>query len=500
MNMQQNTPLADALIQVLADSALNFHAVPWGGVSATDSPVSQRYRDLFGDRISDIDVSMAAPALDSFFRPRGPLQSAQELAAEAFGVDATHFLTGGTTLANTIAVTATVPVAGRVMIDHTSHQSVHFAAAASGAVVTSMPPAPGNRCPDYGEVVNLLRRAATAGQPFDAVVVTTSTYDGHRLRCDQVLPLIAEASPTTAIVLDDAWAAIHCFSPQTHSIAPTRVAASLRARPGPVLIVHSAHKTMRAMRQGSYLHVIGDTDVRTAVQQSIFRHHTTSPSWPILASLDLARADAASSGPVAVDRSLQASSTLTRSLNARPDDLNHFRVVPAPLPAAEYVTDLMRLHIRVPEGHTPVWVRDSLWHEHRIHVPRVAGRHLVVSITIGIDNVAADKLATALTLLENSTPILRQPPQFPNMIEVSANEGDLIIAYPPGRPVSSHLAACEALSNGSELFTVPARAGSSRNVGEQCLPPPNSAFPIEPKQSKNAILPPMQESTSEEKS
>ena len=500
MNMQQNTPLADALIQVLADSALNFHAVPWGGASAKDSRVSQRYRDLFGDRISDIDVSMATPALDSFFRPRGPLQSAQELAAEAFGVDATHFLTGGTTLANTIAITATVPVAGRVMVDHTSHQSVHFAAEASGAVVTCMPPAPGNRCPDYDKVVTLLRQAAMAGHPFDAVVVTTSTYDGHRLRCDRVLPLIADASPTTAIVLDDAWAAIHCFSPQTHSIAPTRVAASLRARPGPVLIVHSAHKTMRAMRQGSYLHVVGDTDVRTAVQQSIFRHHTTSPSWPILASLDLARADAASEGPVAIDRSLRISSTLTRKLNTRPDDLNHFRVVPAPLPAAEYVTDLMRLHIRVPEGHTPVWVRDTLWHEHRIHVSRVAGQHLVVSITIGIDHIAADKLVTALTRLENFAPRFRQPPQFPDMVDVDVNDGNLIIAYPPGRPVSSHLAACEALSNGSEIFSIPARADSSTNVDEQLLPPAKSVFPTEPKQSKNAILPPTQESLSEEKS
>ncbi|MFP3489597.1 arginine decarboxylase, partial [Staphylococcus sp. SIMBA_130] len=53
-------------------------------------------------------------------------------------------------------------------------------------------------------------------------------------------------------------------------------------------VVQSAHKTLPAMTMGSYLHV-GNETYRDAINDYLQLFQSSSPSYPIMASLDLAR-------------------------------------------------------------------------------------------------------------------------------------------------------------------------------------------------------------------
>ncbi|WP_227998720.1 hypothetical protein [Nocardia australiensis] len=148
---------------------------------------------------------------------------------------------------------------------------------------------------DLDEAITMLAEAHIAGHPYATVVLGSSTYAGLRLRSERLLRAVGDVSPTTNVVLDDAWAGIHNFHQLTRALSPTSVGARLRDEGefiGAIWVTHSAHKTMYAMRQAAMVHVLGNERAVEATAAAIYRHHTSSPSWPIMASLDLARAHA----------------------------------------------------------------------------------------------------------------------------------------------------------------------------------------------------------------
>lgn len=117
------TPLADAVIELCRRTqykphTVSFHALPWsrGGAIRDTGALWDKYLELFGENLLASDITYAGGVLDSFFRPNGPLDHAQHLAAQAFGSHRTFFLTGGTTLANQVAVDALVHRHQRLLV------------------------------------------------------------------------------------------------------------------------------------------------------------------------------------------------------------------------------------------------------------------------------------------------------------------------------------------------------------------------------------------------
>lgn len=75
---------------------------------------------------------------------------------------------------------------------------------------------------------------------------------------------------------------------------------------------------MSAARQGSYLHVVGDRARVALVASTLFERHTTSPSIPILASPDLARAHTQAHGHRLVQRSWDLAAHRRRAIEGEP--------------------------------------------------------------------------------------------------------------------------------------------------------------------------------------
>lgn len=58
---------------------------------------------------------------------------------------------------------------------------------------------------------------------------------------------------------------------------------------GADIVVHSAHKTLPAMTMGSYLHINSRLVKEERVSTYLSMLQSSSPSYPIMASLDIAR-------------------------------------------------------------------------------------------------------------------------------------------------------------------------------------------------------------------
>lgn len=460
-------------MRITSTGMASLHALPISaGHSLEGSALRDKYVALLGETYLTTDVSLSGPVLDSFFRPRSCLAQAQRLAAAAFGSDTTLFVTCGTTLANEMALDALVStVAGaqdrptRVLADRTCHQSIHFGLDRLGADITYCER---QRCceqhdrtwPDLVNLVSRYQEAAESGRPFDMVVLSAASYDGCLIDVHSVLTELLQHTDDLTILVDEAWSAINAFHPRLSQYTALAAARRIRAeRPDKrlrMMVTHSAHKSMSALRQGSYLHVSGDQALSHAAVNALYRHHTTSPSLPILASLDLARAQAEAEGAALVERSLSQAEQLRRRVAEDPQ-LAMFSVGP-PLGADApwIIPDPTKVLVDIT---TPLLsateLRIRLARDHGIYVARTAGTGILASVHIGVTPDVLNRLLMALQDIGMSYAAPSGP--------ASSDDSGFLIAYPPGIPLmvpgesadDAHADRVDSLRRaGVELFTV----------------------------------------------
>ncbi len=464
------TPLASRL-EALIDGPTchNFHAVPWPGVLRDlPSQLRRSYDQVLVSGLAQSDSSWISGAVDSFFAPNGPLALAQEAAAAAFKADASFFVSGGTTLSNRVAMDAVCPENGRVLIDAGAHQSLFFAAEGRDVIKTPVRTEEGLPRLDVPQTAHVLAEARQTGRPFAAMALTACQYEGQRLRLEHALPLLMEASSETAIIVDEAWSAIHSFDEPRQVKSALAICKTLDHN-APVIVTQSAHKTMAAMRQASYVHLLGDAPTHTRIQQAIFRHHCTSPSWPILASLDLARAHAQYFGTAALIRAKDLHGRLIQNIQKVP----HLRSLLLP-PQCDHFHELdpLVLHLRSP-GPVSV-VQRWLFDMHRVLVGQSQDR-LVIRVHVGVreDDIAALFKA----LMELAEPLLGEPDPHTSRSrqakasrpvdltpELGSVSTEYVVAYPPGVPIvqpgeewtAAHARRLDqAQAQGAEIHCVP---------------------------------------------
>ena len=395
------------------------------------------WKEKFGFVCNEIeaDVSFSDKALDSFFSPNGPLAHAQELAAEIFKVEHALFTTCGTTVSNRIVLDALGGPGTRILIDGASHQSVLFSATTLGMETTIIAPKTHGACniPDLAELVSVLKTSYDEQRPFDVVVLTASSYDGYLVNMDEMLPRLIDASPTTSVLIDAAWSAIHMFSEDLRFASPFDVVNRLRneGRDLPSIIVTtSIHKTMCSLRQGSIILVANDDNCINSMRTSLFMNHSTSPSWPILGSIDLACTHASQFGNQMVSAAIALRQYFINELRDDPvlaklllADYDHFETV------STLQQDPLKVIIDTSSLGKPAEVRNRLFSEYGIYVSRCNGAGMLLNFTIGVSREDVDNLLNALSEISMQRSSNIQLERFPTPGTVSS---EFVIAYPPG--------------------------------------------------------------------
>ncbi len=298
VNMIGATPVLSRLQSLSNRKIFSFHALPIS--SYGDS-------DIIGDLTPDIsecpEASFTGEIFDNFFFPTGIISESQKLTARLYNADASFYITGGTSTANQIAISALCEKGDIILADRNCHQSVHFHTQSSDAEVHYL--YPDLRTEDgeisawsYEHLERTLLTLQQNGKACDMVILTAQSYEGIIYDIPSVLErLLAAGISTRRFFIDEAWGSLNYFSEDTRPLTTMNIAPLFDKYPDlDVVCTHSAHKSLFCLRQASIIHCRGTRSLPDRIETAKYRIHTTSPSYPIIASLDAAQAVMAGHG------------------------------------------------------------------------------------------------------------------------------------------------------------------------------------------------------------
>lgn len=428
-----STPLASALLNLSDSGISSFHTLPLsGGRSIQTSIIRDQYTKLLGSDYLRSDLTITGEHFDTFFFGTQAIHEAENMMAKLFNADGTLFVTSGTTVSNQIAIDAMYEKGGRVLLDKTCHQSMHFGLHRNHATLDYLHPAWSCSLSEKtmwspADILAMVLKAEREGHPYQLIVLNAHSYDGVVYDVPGLIEFLKEnGASTVSFLIDEAWGAANYFQSDLKRLTAMG-ARHLMARWPDLRIVatQSAHKSMSCLRQASMIHYCGDHNLAASLKVSRFRLHTTSPSYPILASMDLARAQMAIEGMALMARATSLAENFRQevrrllgddAVNTDGFDPEAFQFSHADPTKVSVNTEMLAI-----SAHD---VKEILFSKHGVYVNRITNSSILFNFHIGIDADATQALIVALG--EIATHRLTR--------QISCSEG-FIIPYPPGVPL-----------------------------------------------------------------
>lgn len=267
-------PLFAALRAHAGKGAVNFH-VPW---HKQGRGLPAELASLDGGALFALDLTELA-GLDDLHNPRGVIAHAQELAARTYGAARSFFLVNGTT----VGIHALLMALGEqrtVIVPRHAHRAVLGGLILSGADPEYLMPGIIEEFGIAGGIgAGQVRQALTACTAAAAVLAVRPSYYGL---AEELAGLVQAAHDAgKPLLVDEAHGAHLRF----HRRLPQDAMAA-----GADAAVQSVHKMGGSLTQSSWLHLgRGALLSPDAVAVALNILQTTSPSYLLLASLDLAR-------------------------------------------------------------------------------------------------------------------------------------------------------------------------------------------------------------------
>lgn len=300
---QRQTPLFDALKEYVNRETLPFH-VPGHkkGIG-----MDQEFRSFMGDNPFKIDVTVFK-LVDSLHHPTGPIKEAQELAADAYGSEATFFSIHGTSGAIQAMIMSVVNDGDKILVPRNVHKSVTAGIILSGAIPVFMQPElDKNLGIAHGVAPETVEETLKANPDAKAVLIINPTYYGVATDIKKIADIVH--SYDIPLIVDEAHGPHLAFSDKLPMSA-------LEA--GADICAQSTHKIIGSLTQGSLLHVKSKYVSPKRVQQILNLLQTTSPSYILMASLDCARRQIALEGKELLAKTIELCSYTRDEINKIP--------------------------------------------------------------------------------------------------------------------------------------------------------------------------------------
>lgn len=422
---QERAPLLEALQGYVQKVRAPLH-VPGHKMGHAAPPAWQA---IMGSRALAFDLT-EAPGLDDLHAPEGAIAEAQSLAAAAFGAAASFFLVGGTTAGLHALILAACRPGDRIAVPRNAHRSIVGALILAGVepvwVRVAFDPA-------LGVATRLDRRSLAEALPgARAAVLVYPTYHGIAGELADEIHLVHQAG--LPVLVDEAHASHFAFHP---AFPPS--ALSLGADG----VVQSLHKTGGSLTQSSLCHLGGGSRLSaTRLREMLRLVQSTSPSYLLMASLDLARRELALHGTEAWERALGLAADARQQLSALPG----VRVHPTDDPTKLLIDVRGR-------GLTGTAAADHLWSE-GVAVEASGLGYLLAVLSPGDSAESIACLVKAVGHLPwgEGTPPLPPEPPWPDVVvpprtaylgpkepvplpqAVGRIAAELVAPYPPGIP------------------------------------------------------------------
>ncbi|MEI7905573.1 MAG: aminotransferase class I/II-fold pyridoxal phosphate-dependent enzyme [Candidatus Firestonebacteria bacterium] len=277
---QLKTPLFTAVVNYAKKKKISFHTP---GHKHGDG-IPKMFRDFVGSRIFDIDLTLLEE-VDSLQDPKTVIKEAQKLAAEAYGADFSFFLVNGTTIGNQAMILSVCSPGEKIIIPRNAHKSVLAGVILSGAIPVYLYP---KYDLELGVICNVtpkqVEEKIIENPDAKAILITSPTYNGIAADIREIVRVAHQYKKI--LLVDEAHGPHLKFHPDLPLSA---------MEGGADMCVESTHKIISGMTQASMLHARKTVDI-LKLKRILQLLHTTSPSYILMASLDVARMQMATQG------------------------------------------------------------------------------------------------------------------------------------------------------------------------------------------------------------
>ena len=298
-------PFFKALADYVGDNNAQFDCPGHqGGQFFAKHPTGRAFYDFFGDHIFRADLCNADVKLGDLLIHEGYAHDAQAHAATVYNADKTYFVLNGTSSANKVVLNALLTPGDIILYDRNNHKSIcHGGLVMSGATPIYLETARNpfgsiggilEHCFDESYIRNLIGEKdpnkAKAERPIRLAVIQLGTYDGTIYNARQVVDKIGHLCDY--IFFDSAWVGYEQFIPMMKDCSPLLL--ELGPNDPGILVTQSVHKQQAGFSQTSQIHK-KDKHIKgqdryvdhKRFNNSFMMHASTSPFYPLFASLDV---------------------------------------------------------------------------------------------------------------------------------------------------------------------------------------------------------------------
>jgi len=270
---QNKTPLFDALKNHISKNIIPFH-VP----GHKQGKGISEFREFVGDRVLQMDLN-GMEGLDFANNPTGVIFESEKLLAEAYGAQTAHFLVNGTSSGIHGMIMSSCDPGDKIIMPRNAHRSTIGAIILSGAIPIYIQPEVNEKLGiAMGISEEALKKTIKENPHTKALFIINPTYYGY---APDLKSLVRIAHRQDMSVLVDEAHGAHLMFHDDFPLSAMEVGADMSAA--------STHKTVGSMTQSAILLARGNRIASERIKEVLRLSYTTSASYVLMASIDVAR-------------------------------------------------------------------------------------------------------------------------------------------------------------------------------------------------------------------
>lgn len=218
------------------------------------------------------------PDTDSLYEANGVIKEAEVLATKLYDSNCTIFSAGGCSLCIQTMLKLALPYGGKIVASRMIHKSAVNTMAILNAEVKWIMPEPDKKNSNFKQIsASEIEKVLQKNKDAACVYITSPDYFGNIADVTAISEICHKHN--VPLLVDNAHGShLKFLSKDMHPLTL-----------GADLVADSAHKTLPVLTGGAFLHT-ADKKFASGAKQAMSIFGSTSPSYPIMASLDVCRA------------------------------------------------------------------------------------------------------------------------------------------------------------------------------------------------------------------
>lgn len=384
--------------------------------------------------------------VDNLHDPKEIIAESQNAMAELLGADKSFYLVNGGSSGTVASILGCCNPGDHVLVATNCHKSIYHALVLAGVKPVYISPQMTEESLCGGISIRDMFRAFDQ-YDIKAMIITSPTYEGFTCNVKVIADIVHKHNAT--LIVDECHGAHFVFSEAFPHSALSE---------GADVVVNSWHKTLPCLNQAAVLSVKSQRVDMARIKEAVSMMNTTSPSYPILASIDYAR------HILTTDKNLFTSyiETITEARH----ELAHCKVLKLVNDSIKgendiFDLDISKFTIMVRTEMTGKELSDILLNKYNIQIEMAGPHHIIAMTSVADDPKGIKKFVKAIRDIDkklerkyiDKLPLEIAPVREPKMtprdvyyaekeyVPIDKGEGripaSIIMAYPPGIPIVS---------------------------------------------------------------